>query len=330
MSKLKHFKEFETYSEYETYINGSPVLPNVSFVGHDVYYKDGVPTPPTPPIPSIISAGMICYADSSNNLKFCSKDEWDSSLGTAQGVVVVPSNHTSDGTARIMCITGVNTDGTTASTESIEQLMVWGPIRVDTGLPNMYKVPTWDNTIGGAIGNNDIGYLPSDSSGFTGATCACDSLTKYPGSTPYIPSPYLEDGSQNPDYINTVEVPNNSLSDFNGKYNTSVLVGLGTAYTAANACNQYGTTALPAGSWYLPAMGELGYIMPRFNDIQSALQTVGGVQVNRNNDGNFVYFSSTEYNEYGVWHVRISGGTVQGTNKNTNRYVRAFASVPIE
>ena len=70
--------------------------------------------------------------------------------------------------------------------------------------------------------------------------------------------------------------------------------------------------------------------MPRFNDIQSALQTVGGVQVNRNNDGNFVYFSSTEYNEYGVWHVRISGGTVQGTNKNTNRYVRAFASVPIE
>ena len=45
MSKLKHFKEFETYSEYETYINGKPMLPNVSFVGENVYYKDGEPHP---------------------------------------------------------------------------------------------------------------------------------------------------------------------------------------------------------------------------------------------------------------------------------------------
>ena len=45
MSKLKHFKEFETYSEYETYINGNPMLPNVSFVSQDVYYKDGEPLP---------------------------------------------------------------------------------------------------------------------------------------------------------------------------------------------------------------------------------------------------------------------------------------------
>ena len=45
MSKLKHFKEFETYGEYITYINGKPMLPNVSFVGQDVYYKDGIPTP---------------------------------------------------------------------------------------------------------------------------------------------------------------------------------------------------------------------------------------------------------------------------------------------
>ena len=36
MAKLKHFKEFETYSEYETYINGKPMLPNVSFVGEKV------------------------------------------------------------------------------------------------------------------------------------------------------------------------------------------------------------------------------------------------------------------------------------------------------
>jgi len=318
MSKLKYFKEFETYGEYETYINGKPILPNVSFVGENVYYKDGIPTPP---IPSIISAGMICYHDGSG-FKFCTVEEWDSTLGTAQGVVVVPSNHTPDGTARIMCIKGVARDGTeTSSNVSI----MWGPSNVDTGLPNMDKVPTWDNTIGGAIGNSDYGYLPSDSDNgyFTGATCATDSLTKYAGLTPYIPSPYLEDGSQNPAYINTVEATTaNCLSDFDGKGNTSVLVGLGSDYVAANACNKYGTTALPAGNWYLPACGELGYIMPRFNEIQSALQKVGGVQLN----SNYFYWSSTEYSSSRARSVNPNNGVL--TNGKSNPYyVRAFASV---
>ena len=316
MAKLKHFKEFETYSEYETYINGSPVLPNVSFVGQDVYYKDGVPTPPTP----IISAGMICYADSSNKLKFVSMEEWDSSLGEAQGVVVVPSNHTPDGTARIMCITGVNINGTESSSDVS---MTWGATG-DTGLPNMDKVPTWDNTIGGAIGNGNYGYLPSDSSGFTGATCATDSLAKYYGRTPYIPSPYLEDGSQNPAYINTVEATTgNCLSDFDGKSNTAVLREL----PAGHSCTQYGTTALPAGSWYLPACGELGYIIPRFNEIQLALQMVGGVQLD---SGNYGYWSSTEYSSSLARCVGAFFGTVGHRSKIDTFYVRAFASVPVE
>ena len=321
MSKLKHFKEFETYDEYETYINGKPMLPNVSFVGENVYYKDGVPTPPTP----IITAGMICYADSSNKLKFCTVEEWDSSLGTVQGVVVVPSNHTSDGTARIMCIKDITSAGTESSSNVV---MAWGPIG-DTGLPNMDKVPTWDNTIGAAIGNNVYGYLPSTSKEgyFTGPTCACDSLTKYQRYyTPYIPSPYLEDGSQNPAYINTVEATTgNSLSDFDGKSNTAVLVGLGSAYTAANACNQYGTTALPAGNWYLPAMGELGYIIPRLNVINVTLQAVGAVQLS---DGYYIW-SSTEYDKDSASAVDTSTGGVFYFSKYDELNVRAFASVPV-
>ena len=149
----------------------------------------------------------------------------------------------------------------------------------DTSLPNMDKVPTWDNTTGGIIRNSNYGYLPSDVGGwyFAGATCATDSLTKYRDSTPYIPSPYLADGTQNPDYINTVEATTvNCLSDFNGKSNTVVLVGL-SAEGAANACNLYGTTAIPAGNWYLPAMGELGYIMPRYSVINTTLNAVSSV-----------------------------------------------------
>ena len=48
MAELKHFKEFQSINDYDTYINGNPILPNVSFVGEnqDVYYKNGEPTPP--------------------------------------------------------------------------------------------------------------------------------------------------------------------------------------------------------------------------------------------------------------------------------------------
>ena len=320
---MKYLKKFGSETEYNTYISGSEVfLPNVSLIGVDDVRYNPIPTPP----PSIISAGMICYADSSNKLKFCTVGEWDSSLGTAQGVVVVPSNHTPDGTARIMCITGVNTDGTESSSD-VE--MVLGP-EVDTSLPNMNKVPTWDNTIGGTVGNNSFGFLPSDNPSFTGATCATDSIAKYNGETPYIPSPYLEDGSQNPDYINTVEATTgNCLSDFNGKSNTEVLVGLGSDYVAANACNKYGTTAIPAGNWYLPAMGELGYIMPRFNEIQSALQKVSGVQLNSGSI-TFFYMSSTESSNHFSYNVDISySNVIQGLKSNTY-YVRAFASVPVK
>ena len=312
---MKYLKKFENETEYNAYMSGSEVfLPNVSLIGvDDVRYN---------PIP-IADVGMICYADSSNKLKFVSMEEWDSSLGTVQGVVVVPSNHTPDGTARIMCITGVNTDGTESSREVD---MAWGP-DVDTLLPNMDKVPTWDNTIGGTIGNNSYGYLPSDDSSFTGATCACDSIAKYNGDTPYIPSPYLEDGSQNPGYINTVEATTgNCLSDFDGKGNTAVLVGLGADYLAANACNQYGTTALPAGSWYLPACGELGYIIPRLNEINNSLQAVGAVQLI---DGYYLW-SSTEYDKDSVSAVDTSTGGVFYFSKDDDLNVRAFASIPVK
>ena len=117
----------------------------------------------------------------------------------------------------------------------------------------------------------------------------------------------------------------NALSDFNGKSNTDVLVGLGSAYTAAYACNLYGTTALPAGNWYLPACGELGYIIPRFNEIQSALQAVGGVQLN-----SYGYWSSTEFSSSSSRYVYTYGGNVISSNKNGNVYVRAFASVSVK
>ena len=48
MANLTYFKKFSTKSDYDTYIGGDPVLPNVSIVANeDVYFKDGEgPVPP--------------------------------------------------------------------------------------------------------------------------------------------------------------------------------------------------------------------------------------------------------------------------------------------
>ena len=47
MAELTYFKKFDTKTDYNEYINGSPVLPNVSIVAtEDVYFTDDGPEPP--------------------------------------------------------------------------------------------------------------------------------------------------------------------------------------------------------------------------------------------------------------------------------------------
>ena len=273
------------------------------------------------PIPVLVEAGDIVYYNG-NALKFCKPTDWSSSLGTAVAVVVVPNTHTPDGTVRCMAVKGVNADGSHATSEVG---MVWGPTGTDTGLPNLNTVPTWNNTIGGTIGSNSKAYLPSNK-GFTGSTDALDSSLKYYNTEgPFLPNPYLPDGSPNPDYRNTVEATSaNACADFDGSGNTAVLVGLGSAYSAANACHLYSAPGIVAGQWYLPACGELAYIMPRFNQIQASLNTVGGVQL----DTGFTYWSSSECSSGGARRVSTGFGSVYASTKTIAFYVRAFCSLP--
>lgn len=81
----------------------------------------------------------------------------------------------------------------------------------------------------------------------------------------------------NPEYYKTIE-GDNALSDFNGLSNTETLVKLGSGYTAANAAWKY-KDGLSNLQWYLPGMGELGYIMPRFRKINNTITALGGLAV---------------------------------------------------
>ena len=286
--------------------------------------------------------GSIIYAESNGTLKATSKEKWNSSLGTPVAVVVIPASHMSDGKCRGVSLcnmsyktpqTGtlgiVDTDAETNGTN-----LVWGARRTDVdGLTNYTSVKTIDGT-------NSSGYFPSDlfdgdyGSGATDATKCV--------------SPYNDDGSQNPAYLTAGQV----LADMDGKVNTEVLVNLSAIkdtysdgsfenieanYPAAFACHLFSTQGTSQGDWYLPAVGELGYLCTRVKKINESLAALGtsAVQVGTELNDSFSFggfcWSSSEHSTDIAWYIaaRVDVGA---NYKHYGGYpirVRAFAAFDI-
>ena len=242
---------------------------------------------------------------------------WKTSLGTPVGVVIIGSGFAPDGKTRIISLTNMSYNG--------YNYIMWdakGGYDTDSLVPNFNYVPTTDNTDSTANGNAGYGYLPSDSTSFEGIQSHVDGLTKYiDGIDNLIPSPYLG-CSSNPAYYQVIE-GGNALSDFNGLNNTQLLVNAGERYNAANACWNYKDQANSNLQWYLPAMGELGYLMPRFKQINESLQAVGGVPLDESD-----FWSSSEYfdgRNYGAWDLIASEGAVYNDAKDNNFLVRCVS-----
>ena len=309
---MKYFKVFDNETQYNQFVESSDyVLPNVSV------FRDSGSMKVKPYIPPPISLCDVAYWDG-NSVKTTPYSKWDVSLGTPVGVVVIPENMLPDGKPRIISLKYADKSGNT-STSYVS--MTWGSTSVDTSLTNFNRLPTTDNAGSTSTGSSSYGYLPSDN--FTGATSFVDPKAKYSQTSNLIPSPYLGD-VPNPEYnkeilSNGINV--NALSDFNGLSNTETLVGLGSDYTAANAAYKYndGSSNL---QWYLPAMGELGFLMPRFKEINNIITALGGVAVASN-----YFWSSSEYSSSSAYYLGTRNGTVNyNYNKSTNNYVRPFSS----
>ena len=320
---MKYVKLFNESSEYENFLNSSEYLiPNISYVRNTNYVHFSIPLNSgggdTPSEPSITaSVGDIAYW-SNGNIKTTPLSSWSSSLGTPVGVVVIPSGFAPDGKVRLIGLKGVDSNGNQSDSH---QRLYWETSGnyVDTSLTNYNRFPTTDNAGSTSTGSNSYGYLPSDM--FTGAQSYVDPEAKYYGSSRLIPSPYLGDGP-NPEYYKEISGYNNALSDFNGLSNTQTLVGLGSDYEAANACWKY-SDGVSNLQWYLPAMGELGYLMPRFNLINASLTAVDGVAV----DSDCAFWSSSESSSYFAYCLDTLVGGVSDNTKGYNIYVRPFCSL---
>ena len=262
------------------------------------------------------------------------------------GVVVVPGSHNvyGDGSCGVMSLKGMDCDNPSQGAASNEY-MYWGVYGTDIStLRNLNQVPTGNQANGLPTGESGYAYLPSDK--FSGTQCAHDTDVYY-NSSPYIPSPYLTDGSRNPGYYQTTSPSssNNALADFDGRGNTNKIItqrgnkdysswkptyDTQADYPAASCCDMFYTEGTQQGDWYLPACGELGYIMPNLKKINEAITKMRnaygssvGVTLNTNN----YYWSSSEYDSYYARNVLTYNGSVDRYSKYNNYYVRAFIRI---
>lgn len=287
------------------------------------------------------------------------------------GIVVIPKSHTQiilpDGDPRkgcniIMSLKPMNYN-TPDEGGTSEQGMYWGFTSKDiTELTNYNVVNCYnDNKQSGEVTTNGYAFLPSDK--FTKMPSnVCPSIKyNYDSSTTnkLSPSPYkVVDGEwlPNEDYYTKKTSGNNALSDFEGPKNTKIITDNVTVenwksvspiansnsegnYPAACCCARFKTVGTYSFAdmrdsnkvWYMPACGELGYILPNFsvnnvalNNIKSLYGSSVAVQLG----SSLGHWSSSEYSSNLARAVYASLGSVSYEYKNVNVYVRAFCALP--
>ena len=274
----------------------------------------------------MVKVGDIAYVDSSGNLKYCNPNEWETSLGTPVGVVAIPSNFLPDSPEmRLIAIYSVDSAGTRNETGQTKSKWRSANTYDVHKLDNYYyDGPCLDVDSNKITGHNGY-YLCSDN--FTAQMNPYDpGYGWYSTGASIVPSPYKENGSFNEQFIDNTFFPVSSrlnpFSDFKGKENTDILVGLGTAYTAANAARKYKAYDGDTLEWYLPSIGELAVYYHDFNKINAAIAKAGGVKLS---DG--YYWSSSEYSSKYALNLFTNYGGLSYDVKGVNFYVRPFALI---
>ena len=97
---------------------------------------------------------------------------------------------------------------------------------------------------------------------------------------------------------------------------------MGEEYEAANACWNY-KDEVSNLQWYLPAMGELGFMMVRLKEINDTLSMLGGVSASVS----YYFWSSSEYSSSNAYYLRTLDGRVCNRGKHLSSFVRPFVAV---
>lgn len=299
---------------------------------------------------SLAVAGDVVMFDGTE--KYVLKDTNEETLQAAKdaghtpiGVVVIPTSHDVYGTGEMGVMSIVPMSYSTPDTGgTTEEGMYWGNIVLCNSALN--RIVTTTNTSESTLGNDSSGYLPSDNQ--TSRPCVQDENVAYYYAGTMIPSPFLTDGSRNPDYYDISTsggTAKNAFADFNGNSNTEVILtkisdtswktsalsNTANLYPAASCCWRFNTDGTNQGDWYLPSLGEFGYVVARYKTINYTINQIKakwnvGVVL-----GTKYFWSSSEYSDYLAWYIYPPTGYVNCGNghfKSSDSYhVRAFLRI---
>lgn len=298
-----YFKVFNNEEEYNAFKNGDNFIkPSVSVINKNKMVVETVP--------KFLLYDVVYYDSNSRNIKVLPYRAWKSTIGTPIGLVVIPSDTLPDGRARIVSLYPVTSAGTAHTSTANIPAMYWSQVKEKvTSITSYTKLSGTNNLLEDKEIN--YGFLPSDVYD-SGVTSYVDPKAKYaPNKTNFIYSPYyMNNYTINKKYYKSNF--HNALQDFKGYENTNILAGLGVDYIAARAAWGYKDVSRKI-QWYLPTVGELGFVFARIKKISQIITALGGVSF-ENGIGRTLTSSQRDANSF--WCIDFNGGSVNGLEKN--------------
>lgn len=309
-------------------------------------------------------AGDVCAWDGSKKrfFRFTDAGTDDIKKYTPIGVVVVPALHTDDSTARVISLAAMDYSNPDNGSMEEHAAIFWGGDGYDvTNLDNKTQVPYIGTAYSDLTGEQTlVGWTEVGSADFSTDYYNNEYPNPYDEGTCFVendqcaPSPYLTGGLKNEIYHSTANT-GSALSDINGKVNTAAILAVDnggstdwqtattitnatnteTVHPAAQCCWRYNTTGTTQGDWYLPAGGELGYLISRWKAINASITKISsfGFSALSLPFGEGLW-SSTEYSANRAVYSVLGSSWLGNVNvflgrfdKSSNIYVRAFLAV---
>ena len=356
----KHLLKFKSEADYKTAKKNHLVLPNVSSIEEsgNVYINGRFTSKQKAEAGTIIAYHK--HTTGEKEIKYIVPEAFDKTdpYWTADAVVVVPYNHTGDGTVRAM---GLNyASVTTPSTGGAASGITWGASVDIPGVSNyrtVIKFTNYDDQTS-SYGPNKPIDLPSDA--FSGEKVnPYDTGTIYTATDNYAPSPYNEDGTKNDAYHSLgvfSSVTQNSLKDMDGKGNTfNILRALDQDYLAqtlyadtldnaqtkdyngitlylfpaACACARYSSALKPCTIDSTKTLEEniaanaMPWYLPACGEVGYSIVRRARIQYAMSQVGATAYntdwmWSSTECLNDDAWHLEPSSGVVDSYDLGKN------------
>lgn len=328
---MKYIKNFENIDQAKSYVdsnqfNTPSIIQSENIV---MYYTDD-------PKPGDILLGKTTEEDgiTKYNKMVVSpemyKDKYeDDSSWTPIGIVVIPKKYSNDGKTRCVSIRYMCTgsrEAYSSGTINSSQIM-FGDV---AGVPqSIQRINTFRIYVPGTTTLSTTAgwsYLPSSSnSGFSIAN-PDDTYTKYNKLTNSLPSAgvdklysiYCDSGYVLSDlngFYNTKEILDNTQADWSDTITNDASSG---NFPAAFACAGFCPAGTATKDWYLPSIGELGFLIIYKGIVDSARIALG-----YNAIPSLYLISSSMRDNDNIWSVISGDGQILGTG-NRNMYCFAF------